>query len=144
MTMRLEVMRCHPDARLPSYAHQGDAGMDICSVEKVALLPGERSLVATGIKLAVPIGFEVQVRPKSGLAIKHGITCLNTPGTIDAGYRGEVKVILYNAGQEPYLVEKGSKIAQLIVARVEQADIAETGSLDDTARGEGGFGSTGV
>jgi dUTP pyrophosphatase len=117
--------------------------MDVVAAETVTLAPGARHAVATGIAIAIPEGYEVQVRPRSGLALKHGITCLNTPGTIDADYRGEVKVILANLGQEPFEVKRGERIAQLVPAQVQRALFEEAAELDDTARGAGGFGSTG-
>ena len=128
---------------LPSYATPGAAGMDVVSAEDVVLAPGERHPVATGFAIAIPPGFEVQVRPRSGLALKHGITCLNTPGTIDEDYRGEVKVILANLGSEPFEVRRGERIAQLVPAPVQKAEFAEVDELDETHRGGGGFGSTG-
>jgi dUTP pyrophosphatase len=129
---------------LPAYASAGAAGMDICSAENLILRTGRRVAVATGFAFAIPQGFEVQVRPRSGLALKHGITCLNTPGTIDCDYRGEVKVILINLGEEDFPINKGDRIAQLVVAPAPQALTVEVEDLDDTARGAGGFGSTGV
>lgn len=129
---------------LPAYATAHAAGMDVVAAEDVTLAPGARHAVATGFAIAIPVGFEVQVRPRSGLALKHGITCLNTPGTIDADYRGEVKVILANLGSEPFQVTRGERIAQLVPAAVQQARFAEVSELDETARGTGGFGSTGV
>ena len=128
---------------LPSYATPGAAGMDVVAAEDITLPPGARHAVATGFALAIPPGYEVQVRPRSGLALKHGITCLNTPGTIDSDYRGEVKVILANLGAEPFEVRRGERIAQLVPAVVQLASFAEVAELDDTARGSGGFGSTG-
>jgi dUTP pyrophosphatase len=129
---------------LPSYATSGAAGMDICAAENLTLKVGKRHAVATGFAFAIPDGFEVQVRPRSGLALKHGITCLNTPGTIDSDYRGEVKVILANLGDEDFMIQRGDRIAQLVVAPVTQGTMSEVDALDDTARGSGGFGSTGV
>jgi len=129
---------------LPAYATAGAAGMDVVAAERVELAPGARAAVATGFAIAIPAGYEVQVRPRSGLALKHGVTCLNTPGTIDADYRGEVKVILANLGQEPFVVERGDRIAQLVPAAVTPAVLVETTELDETARGAGGFGSTGL
>jgi dUTP pyrophosphatase len=117
--------------------------MDVVAAEDVTLAPGARAAVATGFAIAIPEGYEMQVRPRSGLALKHGITCLNTPGTIDADYRGEVKVILANLGSEPFEVKRGERIAQLVPAAVQRASFAEVNELDDTVRGEGGFGSTG-
>ena len=128
---------------LPAYATAGAAGMDIVAAEDCMLAPGARHAVSTGFALAIPAGYEVQVRPRSGLAIKHGITCLNTPGTIDSDYRGEVKVILVNLGQEPFAIGRGERIAQLVPAPVLRATLDEVTSLDETARGSGGFGSTG-
>jgi dUTP pyrophosphatase len=127
----------------PSYASGGAAGMDVMAAETLTLVPGQRHAVATGYAIAIPEGYEVQVRPRSGLAFKHGITCLNTPGTIDSDYRGEVKVILANLGQEPFDVIRGERIAQLVPAPVLRARFTEVKVLGDTERGSGGFGSTG-
>ena len=142
--MKILWKRIDPAAQLPSYAHPGDAGMDIRSIEDLTILPGGRALVHTGLVMQLPPDAEAQVRPRSGLALKHGVTVLNTPGTIDAGYRGEVGVILINLGAEPFVVEKGMKIAQLVVSPVAQAEIVEVSAVDATDRGAGGFGSTGV
>ena len=128
---------------LPAYATQGAAGMDVLAAEDIALAPGARHAVATGLALAIPPGYEVQVRPRSGLALKHGISVPNTPGTIDSDYRGELKVILINHGAESFAVRRGDRIAQLVLAPVTQAVWQEVGELDETARGAGGFGSTG-
>ena len=128
---------------LPSYATGGAAGLDVVAAESLTLAPGARHAVATGFAMAIPEGFEVQVRPRSGLALKHCYTCLNTPGTVDSDYRGEVKVILANLGSEPFEVVRGERIAQLVPAPVLRAAFHETDSLDETARGGGGFGSTG-
>jgi dUTP pyrophosphatase len=128
---------------LPSYATGGAAGLDVVAAEELTLSPGARHAVATGFAIAIPDGFEVQVRPRSGLALKHGITCLNTPGTIDSDYRGEVKVILANLGSEPFEIRRGERIAQLVPAPVLKASFREVDSLDETQRGAGGFGSTG-
>ncbi len=127
----------------PGYATPGAAGMDVVAAEALTLAPGARAAVATGFAIAIPAGYEVQVRPRSGLALKHGITCLNTPGTIDSDYRGEVKVILANLGSEPFAIARGDRIAQLVPGPVQRAHIDEVEALDDTARGAGGFGSTG-
>jgi dUTP pyrophosphatase len=127
----------------PAYATAGAAGMDVVAAEDVTLDPGQRHAVATGFAIAIPPGFEVQVRPRSGLALKHGVTCLNTPGTIDEDYRGEVKVILANLGSEPFAVRRGERIAQLVPAPVLKARFREVAQLDVTSRGAGGFGSTG-
>ena len=132
------------DLPLPAYATGGAAGMDVVAAEDLTLAPGARHAVATGFAMAIPEDYEVQVRPRSGLALKHGITCLNTPGTIDSDYRGEVKVILANLGSEPFEIKRGDRIAQLVPAAVQRADLLEVSSLDDTARGSGGFGSTGA
>ena len=131
------------DLPLPAYATNGAAGMDVVAAEDIVLEPGGRAAIATGFALAIPTGYEVQVRPRSGLALKHGVTCLNTPGTIDSDYRGEVKVILANLGQETFAVRRGDRIAQLVPAPVLRAELALVETLDETARGAGGFGSTG-
>ena len=128
---------------LPAYATAGAAGMDVVAAEGVTLAPGARAAVATGFAIAIPEGYEVQVRPRSGLALKHGITCLNTPGTIDSDYRGEVKVILINLGEAPFVIARGERIAQLVPAPVQRATLEIVDLLDDTDRGSGGFGSTG-
>jgi dUTP pyrophosphatase len=128
---------------LPVYASSHAAGMDIVAAESLSLAPGARHAVATGFAIAIPEGYEVQVRPRSGLALKHGITCLNTPGTIDCDYRGEVKVILANLGDQPFEVVRGERIAQLVPAPVVRARFVEAEALDETDRGGGGFGSTG-
>ncbi len=128
---------------LPAYASAGAAGMDVVSAEDVTIAPTARHAVATGLAVAIPAGFEIQVRPRSGLALKHGITVANAPGTIDADYRGELKVILINHGAAPFTIVRGDRIAQLVLAPVSQASWLEVGELDETARGAGGFGSTG-
>src|SRR3982750_3492489 len=127
----------------PSYATAGAAGLDVVAAEDLTLAPGQRAAVATGFAIAIPENYEVQVRPRSGLALKNGITCLNTPGTIDADYRGEIKVILANLGQEPFAVRRGERIAQLVPAVVLKADFVEAASLSETSRGAGGLGSPG-
>jgi dUTP pyrophosphatase len=129
---------------LPAYATEGAAGMDVVSAEDVTIQPGARHPVATGLALAIPAGYEIQVRPRSGLAIRHGITVPNTPGTIDSDYRGELKVLLINHGSEPFAIARGDRVAQLVLAPVVQASWREVEELDATARGAGGFGSTGV
>jgi len=129
---------------LPAYASDGAAGMDVVAAESLTIRPGTRHAVATGFAMAIPAGYEVQVRPRSGLALKHGVTCLNTPGTIDSDYRGEVKVILANLGDDNFEIKRGDRIAQLVPAPVQRASFAEVETLDETARGAGGFGSTGV
>lgn len=128
---------------LPAYASEHAAGLDVVAAEDLTLSPGARHAVATGFAIAIPHGYEVQVRPRSGLALKHGITCLNSPGTIDSDYRGEVKVILANLGNEPFVVRRGERIAQLVPAPVLKARFVEAEELEETGRGGGGFGSTG-
>lgn len=128
---------------LPAYATAGAAGMDVVSAEDVTIAPGARYAVATGLALAIPAGYEIQVRPRSGLALKHGITVPNTPGTIDSDYRGELKVILINHGADAFEIRRGDRVAQLVLAPVTQGSWLEVSELDETARGEGGFGSTG-
>lgn len=129
---------------VPAYATAHAAGMDVVSAENVTLDPGARHAVATGFAMAIPEGYEVQVRPRSGLALKHGISLPNTPGTIDADYRGELKVILINHGDQPFIIARGDRIAQLVAAPVQMATFAQVTELDETIRGSGGFGSTGV
>jgi dUTP pyrophosphatase len=143
--IRIAVVRLPhgADLPLPAYATVGAAGMDVVAAEDVTIPPGGRHAVATGFAFAIPDGYEVQVRPRSGLALKHGVTCLNTPGTIDSDYRGEVKVILANLGDAPFPIRRGERIAQLVPAPVLRAELAEVDALDATARGAGGFGSTG-
>ncbi len=128
---------------LPAYATAGSAGMDVVSAETVSIRPGGRHAVATGLSMAIPNGYEIQVRPRSGLALKHGITVPNTPGTIDSDYRGELKVILINHGNDSFAIQRGDRVAQLVLAPVIQASWEEVDELDDTSRGTGGFGSTG-
>ncbi len=142
--IQVKIKRLAAGAILPSYVHEGDAGMDVYANEDCELKPLERRLISTGVAIAVPPGYECQVRPKSGPAVKQGISVLNTPGTIDSGYRGEVKVIVINLGQEPVMIEKGKKIAQLVFSRVEHAALKEVDELDTTTRNDGGFGSTGL
>ena len=142
--MTVKFMRVRPEAVLPGYAHPGDAGMDVCACEAATLQPGERKLVRTGLVMELPHGTEAQMRPRSGLALKHGVTLLNTPGTIDEGYRGEVGVILINLGREPFEVVPGMRIAQMVIAPVLHVDSAEVAEVSGTVRGAGGFGSTGA
>jgi dUTP pyrophosphatase len=136
------------DLDLPAYETTGAAGMDIRAAvpqdRPMMLMPGKRALVPTGFVFEIPQGYEAQIRPRSGLAFKHGITCLNTPGTIDSDYRGEVKVLLINHGDEEFLIERGMRIAQVVIAPVTQMHVAEVGTASKTTRGAGGFGSTGV
>ncbi len=143
ITIRLVRLPHGEGLPLPAYATAGAAGMDVVAAEDLVLAPGARHAVATGFAIAIPPGYEVQVRPRSGLALKHGITCLNTPGTIDEDYRGEVKVILANLGDQPFTIARGERIAQLVPAPVQRALFEEVAVLDETDRGSGGFGSTG-
>jgi dUTP pyrophosphatase len=142
--VKLPITKIHADAIVPHYVHPGDSGMDLYSSEDLTIAPGETGFVHTGLKIAVPEHYEAQVRPKSGLALKHALTVLNTPGTVDSGYRGEICVILINHGKEPFHVQKHTKIAQMVICPVVHAEVVEVASLDETARGEGGFGSTGL
>jgi dUTP pyrophosphatase len=141
--MELAVRLVHPEARLPQRAHEGDAGADIFSVEEVTIPAGERRDVGTGLVLAIPLGYAGFVQPRSGLAFKHGIMVVNSPGLIDAGYRGEVRVSLYNSGAAAFAVKVGDRIAQLVVQRVEEPTFISAAELQETARGDGGFGSSG-
>jgi dUTP pyrophosphatase len=140
----VSVQKLAADAVVPKYAHDGDAGVDLYSGINLNLKPGERALIPTGLKMAIPYGYEGQVRPKSGLALKHGLTVLNTPGTVDAPYRGEVGVIVINHDPAAaYEIKKGEKIAQMVFNKVEYVTFTEVSALDSTTRGEGGYGSTG-
>jgi dUTP pyrophosphatase len=142
--MKVRIIKLHPDAQLPRYAHGPleDAGLDLCSVEETILEPGRPQAVATGLAIELPPGFEAQIRPRSGLALKHAITLPNSPGTIDPGYRGEIKVILLNLGNMPFAIAPGDRIAQMVVARYEAVEW-EVSSLAASVRGTGGFGSSG-
>jgi dUTP pyrophosphatase len=143
--MKVQIMRLanHVDLALPSYATAGAAGMDLRSAESLTIRPHARALVATGIAIALPHGMEAQVRPRSGLAVKHGVTVLNAPGTIDCDYRGEIKVPLINHGDEDFVITRGERIAQMVIAPAPQVTLEEVSSLDFTLRGAGGFGSSG-
>ena len=145
-SIRIGVRRMHPAAQLPVYAHdpEEDAGMDLCAVEELTLAPGEWRDVGTGLTVEIPPGYEGQVRPRSGLALRHGVTMLNSPGTIDPGYRGEVRVIVINHGKTAFEIRPGDRIAQLIVGRYAAVEWRMEENLNASARGEGGFGSTGV
>ena len=146
-TVRIERLARAEGLPLPAYETRGSAGMDLRAAvpadQPLTLAPGARALVPTGLKIALEQGYEAQVRPRSGLALKHGITCLNSPGTVDSDYRGEVGVILINHGQDAFVIQRGERIAQMVIAKHEQATMVEVGALDETARGAGGFGSTG-
>ena len=145
MTVRIQIARLPhgEDLPVPSYATPGAAGMDVVAAEDLDLAPGQRHAVATGFRVAIPEGYEIQVRPRSGLAFKHGISVPNTPGTIDSDFRGELKILLINHGTEPFAIRRGDRIAQLVPAAVTLASFDEVEELDDTHRGAGGFGSTG-
>jgi len=140
----VKVKKLDAEVKTPKVEHEGDAGFDLYANETTSLKPMERKLIATGISIAFDKGYEAQVRPKSGLAINHGITLLNTPGTIDAGYRGEVKVIMANLSDKEYLIEKGKKIAQVVFNKIEEPELIEVEELEESSRGKGGFGSTGL
>ena len=142
--MTLSFKRIHPDAVLPAYAHPSDAGMDIRSVRSLVIPAGRRALVPTGLVVNLPAGYEAEVRPRSGLALKYGVTVLNSPGTIDSGSRGEIGVILANFGEADFEVKVGDRVAQLVIAPVTQPTVVEAQEVDETDRGAGGFGSTGV
>ena len=145
MVKMLKVkIKKNADVKTPFYVHKGDSGVDLYSAEDYLLKPMERKLVSTGIKIAIPEGYEAQVRPKSGLAVEHGINHANSVGTIDSCYRGEIKVPLINLSDKPYKVEKGKKIAQMVFAKVEEAVFEEVDDIGETTRNEGGFGSTGL
>jgi len=142
--IEVAVRRLRPDAVLPSYAHPGDAGLDLTAVEAVTLAPGERTAVPTGLAVAIPVGWVGLVHPRSGLARRHGLTVANAPGTIDAGYRGEVQVLLINLGADTVQLPAGERVAQLLLQSVGRARVVEADDLGETARGAGGFGSTGT
>lgn len=143
--MHLEIKRLDPDLPLPSYAHEGDAGLDLYSAEDRTLQPFERALIPTGIAVAIPEGHAGFVLPRSGLAIKRGLSVVNAPGLIDSHYRGEIKIIAINMdASTPIEIGRGEKIAQLVIQRVERVELVEVAALDETVRGEGGFGSTGI
>lgn len=142
--VELRIRRLDPAAVVPTYAHAGDAGLDLAAVADVKIAPGERVAVGTGLAVAVPDGYVGLVHPRSGLALRHGLTVANAPGTIDAGYRGELKVLLVNLGSEPVAIAPGDRIAQLVLQEVARAEVIEVDDLDDTTRGRGGFGSTGT
>ncbi|MFT4304230.1 MAG: dUTP diphosphatase [Candidatus Woesearchaeota archaeon] len=141
--MEVKITKTKDNAIIPSYAKSGDAGVDLCSTENYIIKPGERKLISTGLKIALPDGYEAQVRPRSGLAIKNGISIVNTPGTVDSGYRGEICVILINHGQEDFIIEPGMRIAQMVINKFEHVAFNEVDELDETERGEGGFGHSG-
>ncbi|MEQ6389915.1 dUTP diphosphatase [Bacillaceae bacterium S4-13-58] len=143
MDYQIKIKLLTDEAKLPYQANPGDAGLDLFSTEEKVIKPGESALIGTGIQIELPIGTEAQVRPRSGLALKHSVTVLNSPGTIDEGYRGEIKVILINHGKQPFLVEKKMRIAQIVIAPVTKVNMIQVDELSDSNRGSGGFGSSG-
>ena len=142
--MKIKIKKLNEKAIIPQYATEQSAGVDLCSCEYNTVPPGSWTLISTGLSIELPVGYEAQIRPRSGLAAKKGITVLNSPGTIDADYRGEIKVILYNSGVDEFIVNQGDRIAQMVIAKCEQANFEESRELSETDRGDGGFGSTGT
>ena len=142
--MKVKILRLAENAKLPKYEHDGDSGLDLCAIAPQTIPPGETALIPTGIAIELPADTEAQVRPRSGLALNHGITVLNTPGTVDAGYRGEIRVILINHSKRPFEIEAGMRIAQMVIAPVIRADVEDVTELSESVRGEGGFGSSGL
>lgn len=138
----IKIKKIHPDAIMPNYAHEGDSGMDIFSVENLKLNSLQRGVIKTGLSFEIPRGYEIQVRSKSGLSLKNGIVVINSPGTIDSGYRGEILVAVFNTSNETYYINKGDKIAQIVLQRVEKIKFEDSEELSITTRGYGGFGST--
>ena len=143
MQEKIQFLRLDKDLPLPKKQHPSDAGYDLYAANSTIINPSEQYLMSTGLKMAIPVGYEAQVRPRSGLAAKYGISVVNSPGTIDASYRGEVKVILINHGKEPVPINKKDRIAQLVIQKIPQLDVEEVENLEETVRGEGGFGSSG-
>lgn len=142
--MKIQIKKLHPDAYIPKYQTSGAAGFDLHSIENTTLSPTEAKLIKTGLGMSIEDGYELQIRPRSGLAFKNGITVLNTPGTIDSDYRGEIMVLLINHSKQDFVITKGDRIAQGVISKVYQADFVEVSELDDTPRGSGGFGSSGI
>lgn len=142
--LTLKIQKVHKDAILPKYAHEGDSGLDLFSVDETIINPGETKLINTGIRIELPENTEAQVRPRSGLALNHQITIVNTPGTVDQGYRGDIKIITINLGKVPFKVEKGMKIAQMVIQPVLKVNVVQVDKLSDSDRGTAGFGSTGL
>ena len=144
--MKLFIKKLQSDIEIPKYMTEGSAGMDLCAAVEndIILKKGEIKLIPTGIAISIEKGYEAQIRPRSGLAIKHGISLVNTPGTIDSDYRGEINIIMINFGQDDFLIKRGDRIAQMVINKIETPSIIEVESLDDTLRGKGGFGSTGI
>ncbi|HZP39037.1 MAG TPA: dUTP diphosphatase [Methylomirabilota bacterium] len=143
-SVRIEVVRDDPTLALPAYAREGDAGLDLAAAQPATLPPGGRALVPTGLRVAIPPGYAGLVLPRSGLALRAGVTVLNAPGLVDSGYRGEIGVLLINHGAEPVTIARGERVAQLVIQAVARATLVEVGALGESARGAGGFGSTGV
>lgn len=141
--IQVKILKVDKDLPTPAYKHHGDAGMDLFSSENIVIKPGEIKKAKTGVRFAIPFGYEIQLRPRSGLASNHGISIINTPCTIDSGYRGDIDIPLINHGKEVYEIKRGERIAQAVFKKVETAELIEVDELDDTARGESGFGSTG-
>jgi dUTP pyrophosphatase len=144
MNLEVKIKRIHADAKLPLQANTGDAGMDLYSIDNVLIPSGEAKLIRTGLQMELPQGTEAQIRPRSGLALKYSVTVLNSPGTIDEGYRGEIGVILMNHGKEPFIVEKSMRIAQIVIQFVPSIQVTEVNELSETVRGSSGFGSSGT
>lgn len=142
--MKIQIKKLHKDAYIPKYQTSGAAGFDLHSIENITISSGQSKLIKTGFGMAIEDGYELQIRPRSGLALKNGITVLNTPGTIDSDYRGEIMVLLINHSKQDFIIEKGDRIAQGVISKVYQADFIEVSELNDTQRGLGGFGSSGV
>ncbi len=143
-TVNINVRKLHPTAILPKYEHEDDSGMDLCAIAAHTIPPHQSALIPTGLAIELPLGTEAQVRPRSGLALKHSITVLNTPGTVDAGYRGEISVILINHSSAPFQIEPGMRIAQMVIAPIIKATLQEVSRFSPSCRGKGGFGSTGA
>ncbi len=144
--MKIKLKKVRKDAKIPKYMTQKSAGLDIfaCISSNITLKPGQRTLIPTGIAISLPEGYEAQIRPRSGLALNYGIIPLNTPGTIDADYRGEIKIILANLGENEFTVKNGDRVAQMVINKIEKVEFVEVEELDNSLRGEGGFGSTGI
>ncbi|WP_231841052.1 dUTP diphosphatase [Deferribacter desulfuricans] len=140
----VRIKKIHPDAQIPQYATNGSSGFDFYTVEEIVIQPKETKLIKTGLQIALPIGYELQIRPRSGLSLKTPLRVANTPGTVDADYRGEICILVWNTEDKPITIEKGTRIAQGVICKIEQVNFIETDELDDTDRGDGGFGSTGV
>ncbi len=143
-TITLNIRKLHPAAILPQYEHEDDSGMDLCAIAPHTIPPHKSALIPTGIAIEIPLGTEAQIRPRSGLALKHSVTVLNTPGTVDAGYRGEIRIILINHSSVPFHIQPGMRIAQMVITPILKATLKEVSHLSPSHRGQGGFGSTGT